>query len=156
MKIWDRLLATVTAASLVVGGIWTVWAYFKHQKEELDRKRQEYLLTLRKEKRELYQPLCTAAARIATAQTMCDAEVDIATFWQLYWGQVHFVSDVGFQEAKERFRDELMECLERSDEPPSGELRKLSHELAMAVQNAIKLELAYGVEGQTGGGANGR
>jgi hypothetical protein len=140
MKLWERILGTVTAAALVVAGVWTAWTYFKQQQEVLDQKRREYRLMVRNEKRELYQPLCSAAARIATAKTMRDAEPDIAKFWELYWGQVHFIPDEGFQRAKERFRDELVENLGNKDEPPSYKLRNLSNELAMAVQ---EVEIAY-------------
>jgi hypothetical protein len=151
LKYWDRTLATVTALSLIVGGGWAVFQYFaqsfEHNKAEHDQKEQEYFLQVRKERRELYQPLCSVAAKIATARVLRDAQLSIDKFWELYFGEVHLIRDDDVEKAKEDFSDALQASQDQMDRPPAGELRNLANALAMACQKSIDtpLKRAYGV-----------
>ena len=140
---YDRALATVTSLSLVIGGCWSAFLFLQQRDSDLKHRRSEYLLQLRKEKRELYQPLCTTVAKISTARTMGEAKPHIEKFWELYFGDIHLIKDDDVQKAKEDFSDALLALQNQTDEQPDGELRNLAHAVVMACQKATELEPAY-------------
>ena len=126
-KIYDRALATVTALGVVGGGIWALYTYRVQRDDEYAQRQREYLLQLHKEKKEIYQPLCSAVGKIVSARSLAEAQPSIDKFWELYFGEVHLVWQ------------------DRKDETPPTELLPLSRNLVQACQEAIALEKAYGI-----------
>jgi hypothetical protein len=144
-KVYDRALATVTSLSVVAGGIWALYTYRVQREDETAQRRREYLLELHREKKEIYQPLCSAVGKIVSAKSLAEAQPSIDKFWELYFGEVHLVEDANVQQHKIAFGQALQGWQDRKDETPPTELLPLSGNLVQACQEAIALEKAYGI-----------
>jgi hypothetical protein len=135
-------LATLTAASVVIGGVWSFYTY-RLQRE------QEYHLQLRKELKETYQPLCSAVGKIVSARSLAEAQPSIDRFWELYFGEVHLVENQAVRDPKIEFGNALQGWQNRKDEAPPTELLPLSEKLVSACQQAIDLRKVYQISEDT-------
>ena len=143
LKVYDRILASITALGLIGGAFWTVLQYRVERDKEAAARRTEYLIQLRREKQELYEPLRTAIAKIGTAKTMGDARPFINQFWEMYWGDLHLIKDRDVHNAKEDYSRALLACQDQTDREPDGELRTLGIALLEACADSTELARAY-------------
>jgi hypothetical protein len=154
-KTFDRILASVTALSLLVGGGLAISQYLHQLHKEAEDKQQIGRLQSRQEQAKVYRPLCSLVGTISTAQVLKDAEKSIDKFWEMYYGDLPLLEDPRVQKAAEQSGDELFwEWQKQRDQPPSGELRNL----AIAVGNACReaLEATYDQPHQSQSKAGGR
>jgi hypothetical protein len=144
-KIWDRSLATISALSLIIGGVWGLWQYIDQQEKDRELRDQEYNLALYKERKEMYYALCAAVGEIASSKSSAEAEPAIKAFFKLYHGGVHIVSDRVLDEAKAAFARKVVDLMSGpKDQAPPPELVHLADNLVEKCKESLDLEKVYG------------
>jgi hypothetical protein len=131
LKLYDRVLATVSALGLIVGGVWGVYTYSHTRQREIDQKSEEAKragelkgkeillrkheldLMIFKERKEAYFALCDAACEIAACRDRKEVVDRSRAYLQLYYGRAHIIadSDDDVSEKKVAFKERLMEYL---------------------------------------------
>ncbi|MEK6285754.1 MAG: hypothetical protein AABO57_08440 [Acidobacteriota bacterium] len=142
-ELWDMSLRSLTLVFLVVGVGWTLFTYFENR-------RQEYEFTLYKERKEVYYPVCKAAAEIVSSRSLTEAAPAIRAFETLYYAGVRSVAEEDVNEAINGFAEALMDFKGgRDNEPPPFELITLSDDLSNKSMNALALRRVFGVDNES-------
>jgi hypothetical protein len=145
-KLWDRILATITALGLIIGGAFGLIKYFEQKQKDLEVRKQEYNLAFFKERKDMYYPLCKTVGEIASSKSLAEAEPAIKSFFTLYYGGVHIVSGSDIDEAKKKFAMEVMDFMDGSkNKPPSSRLIRLGENLVEKCKISLALEKVYGI-----------
>lgn len=135
----DLCIKIVTVLCLFGGLVWSLVTY-------KDKKNQEYEFTLYKERKEMYFPLCRAAAEIVSSKSLADAASAIKTFETLYYAGVRSVAEKDVNEAINDFEEALFEYKNGADDgPPPPELITLCNELEKKSMKALDLQRVFGV-----------
>ena len=139
LKVLDLIAKFLTLIVLAVGGALGLAKYYDERNEYFAEREQEYQFALYKERKEMYSPLCKAAAEIVMSTSLAGAKESIKTFQTLYFAGVRNIAD---QEANEAIRD-FMESLQDfmsgpDDAPPPSDLRQLADVMA---GNLMRLNL---------------
>ena len=158
LKIYDRGLGTVSAAAIVIGGLFTIYTYLHDQRlkeaeerklrekeiaqtqEQLSLRQKELTFALFKEKREAYLALTDAACTIAACRSYEEVESASKEFLRLYYGRAHIIADgdSDVYNKKIDFRRALTKYLrDRPRETPDVYFE----DLALAITDACKAHL---------------
>ncbi len=161
-KIWDRVLATVTALSVIIGGAVGFHKYMEDREKELksrreerskelDLRRKEHELLRYKEQKEVYHPLCKLAGEIVSSKSLKEAEPSIKSFWTLYYGEVGIVAEDRVQNAMVEFGNALRDYIDShkdqsppQDQPPPPELTQRAVNLAVKCRESLDLKKVFG------------
>ena len=147
-KLWDMTLRTLTLFCLVAGSTWGFVKYFEDRK-------QEYEFTLYKERKEMYDTLCLAAAGILSSTSLADRASAIKTFETLFNAGVRNKAENEVIYAIDAFAAALVELKNDPEEEwQTKDLQPLLGELTAKCMNAIAPErvFGYGNASQTGSG----
>jgi hypothetical protein len=132
LKVYDRMLATVSALGLLMGGVWAVYTYSQARHKEVEQKaaeakqaaelrekeiqlrKQELDLQVFKERKETYYALCDAACEIVACRNRKEVEERSQAFLKMYYGRAHIIAegDPDVSAKKIAFKKKLMEYLE--------------------------------------------
>jgi hypothetical protein len=85
LKYYDRVLATLTAITIIVGGLWTFWKFIDQRNLEIKK------ITF-DEKKALYYELVNAEAEIASSMSYEEVVVAQKRFRNLYSGRSHIIA----------------------------------------------------------------
>ena len=107
-KLFDRGVAVVSAMSIIVSGVFGLISYSNQRKVDSALKRREFRLSVYREKKEIYYPLCESAAAIVSCDSQNEAKPHINDFLTLYYGKAHLIAiDTEVNNAKVDFRMKL-------------------------------------------------
>lgn len=135
---FDRTLKILVLLGAFGSFLWGVYQYSDATRARAEAQRLEASKPFLERQLALYSEATQVAARIATSDDDSVKIAAIERFWQLYWGELALVEDVGVEKAMSRFGIalELMEL--------EGQLPELSLELAHACRKS--LAKSWGVE----------
>lgn len=160
LKVYDRILATVTALGLLVGAIWAFYLHIDAGRTESRHRKQELAMQIYKERQPLYHKLSEAAAKIAAAVPMKKKVVDIndaiEKYWVLYYGELILAEDDKVRQAQIGFSKTLL-IAQKSDYMVDDLVTK-AIQLSAACQEALdlkKLEESLSKNGNVDKGSSG-
>jgi hypothetical protein len=100
LKVYDRVLATVSALSLIVGGVWAVYINAEarnkeigQRAEELRTRDRELRLQVFKDRKGTYMALCDAVGDVVACRDREEVKAKARTFIKLYVGRAHIIVD---------------------------------------------------------------
>ena len=120
---------------------------YAHQgKADRDLKRREIQLTIYREKKEIYYPLCESASAIVSSGSAQEAKDDIRKYMTLYYGKAHLVViDPAVHDAKIAFKRRLIQWVkEGGNSPPPEDLIELALTLTGACQENLDPRIVFG------------
>ena len=117
LKVYDRVLATVSAIGLIAGGGWSVYQYNASRARENDIKARELDLALFRERRDTYYAISDAASDIAAARNREQVIERSREFLKLYNGRAHLLAELDddVRQSKIAFKKLLHEYLDGQD-----------------------------------------
>jgi hypothetical protein len=121
LKLYDRVLATLTALGLILGGVWGVYTYFGIQHQTIELRERELAFMVFNEKKHAYLALIDAAAEITASKNRQEVSEKAPLFLKLYYGRAHVIAEADRNVSKKKvtFRNKLMKYLEdKIDTPP--------------------------------------
>lgn len=138
-KICDISVKVLTLIAVVGGAVFGFYKFY----EERDR---EYRLALYRERKEMYYPLCRAAAEIANSTSLREAQPKIQSFQSLYYGGVRIVSDEEFTSKVDEFLEALLDfkSAAEDDAPPLFLIQRLN-DLEGSAKRALALDRVFNV-----------
>jgi hypothetical protein len=138
LKIFDRILATITAIGVIVGGVWGLYNHFGLQHEANQLWQNEIDLMVFKEKKETYLALIDAAGEIIACKNRQEVSEKAPLFLKLYLGRAHVIADADSEvrDKKIAFKEKLDTYLkDKINESPF----KYFGSAALALTNACKV-----------------
>lgn len=117
----------------------------KKQVEAVDARKRAGYMKFHEEQRPVYVALCRAASKIVSTKQFTDVSADITTFREIHSGELFLVCDQSVIRAANAFND-VLESELKEGKVPSANLRNHSIFLAMACQQSLNLNRAFGVE----------
>jgi hypothetical protein len=140
VEFWgDMTLRSLTLVCLIIGTAFGLVKYFEDRHKE-------YEFTLYKERKEMYYPLCRAAAEIVSSKTLQEAAPAIKSFETLYYAGVRSVAERDVNDAINDFGDALLEFKSGPlDGSPPPELINLLDTLGKKTMNALALQRVFGL-----------
>ncbi len=138
-KLFDRCLASVSAVGLISSGLFGLISYTNQKKADSELRRREIQLTIYREKKEVYYPLCESAAAIVSSGSLDEARKHVKDYMTLYYGKAHLVViDPTVSRAKIEFATSLMDWVnEKKPNPPPDDLTGLALRLTEACQENL-------------------
>jgi hypothetical protein len=138
-KIFDRGVAAVSAMSIIVSGVFGLISYNNQRKIDSALKKREFQLSVYREKKEIYYPLCESAAAIVSCTSQNEAKPHIKDFLTLYYGKAHLIAiDLEVNNAKVDFRAKLNEWVDSKDQkPPPKDLINLALNLTESCRECL-------------------
>jgi hypothetical protein len=140
LKIYDRLLATISALAIIIGGLWSLNGLQKEKVKENELKlkenelrRQQIKLDIFLDKKAAYYELCEAAAEVAACNSYDEVMVAKKKYIKSYLGKAHIIAQlddsVGYLKVMYKFKiDDYLS--EKPDKTPyqyfGGEALKLT------------------------------
>jgi hypothetical protein len=158
LKVYDRLLASVSALALIIGGCWGLFNYFDTKKKEasaaeeqhrqtadqkereLQLRKHELDLMVFKERKEAYLALCDAACEIVACRDRKEVEERSRAFLKMYYGRAHIIAEADPEVSGKKiaFKNKLMEYLESNNtESPFGYFGSAAFELTKACRKYV-------------------
>ena len=137
LKIYDRILATVTALGVVIGGLWGLYNHFELQRHANELRQREFKLMVFKEKKDAYMALIDAAGEIVASKNRQEVSENASQFLKLYLGRAHVIAeaDSNVSSMKIAFKNKLDTYLKgQIDEDPFIYFRST----ALALTNACR------------------
>jgi len=138
LKLFDRILATITALGVIVGGVWGLYNHFGLQHEANQLRQNEIDLMLFKEKKDTYLSLIDAAGEIIACKNRQEVSGKAPLFLKLYLGRAHVIAeaDSNVMKMKIAFKEKLDTYLkDQINESPF----KYFGSAALALTNACKV-----------------
>jgi hypothetical protein len=143
LKLYDRILASISAIGLIAGGIWGLVTYSESKKQESEHKaseielrKYELDLSIFKERKEAYYALCDAACDIAASHDRNDVIERSREFLKLYNGRAHIIAegDNDVFDKKIAFQKKLMSYLKGKNiaDSPYDYFESAAYQLTMA------------------------
>jgi hypothetical protein len=143
LKIYDRILATISALAIIGGGIWTVTTYLNQQKEQTKQLERQVRWEIYNQKSPIYYELCDAEAEIAACDTHEEVLLAQKNFWRLYYGKAHIIAqleDTIFKQ-KIRFMKSLNNYLwNDSNKSPNDVFGSSSLELSLLCSHILDID----------------
>lgn len=100
LKVYDRVLATVSILGIVSGGIWGFYSHIQQrvaeasQKDkEIELRKHELDLLIFQERKEAYLALCDAACEIVACKDRQEVAERSRAFRKMYYGRAHIIAD---------------------------------------------------------------
>ena len=91
LKIYDRVLYTITTLAILIGGFWTLFSFLQEKKKENILLKQQINLTIFNDKKAAYYELVDAASEIAVCNSYEEVVIAQKHFRKLYLGRAHIV-----------------------------------------------------------------
>lgn len=134
IEAYSKIILAVIA---VLGFIWGIYKYADANAKQSDTRRVEATKPYLERQLKLYTEATQVASQIATSDD--DGAVAKATtrFWELYWGELALVEDLGVESAMKSFGDTLLASKDKAT------LKKSSLALAHACRDS--LSISWGV-----------
>ena len=107
LKLYDRILASITAFGVIVGGSWAMYTHFELRHKEI-------ALMVFKEKKEAYLALIDAAGEVTASNNRQEVVENAPLFLKLYYGRAHVIAEADPQVSKQKiaFKEKLMAYLD--------------------------------------------
>ena len=120
LKIYDRILATLSAIAIIAGGFWTLWGFIRANEKENLLLEQQMKLNVFNDKKAIYYELCDAEGEIAACNSYNEVVLAQKHFRRLYVGKAHIIAelDVEVNNQKVEFCRLLNKYL--ADKPPES------------------------------------
>lgn len=114
LKVYDRILATVSALGLVIGGCWGLYTYSRATYGEAQHRKDELKRLIFNERKDVYLLLCDAVCDIVACRNRNEVEEKSRSFLKLYAGRAHIIAepDSDVSKMKIAFKNRLMDYLE--------------------------------------------
>jgi hypothetical protein len=100
LKVYDRILATVSVIGLIIGGVWGLYSHFQQKAaealqrdQEIELRKHELDLLIFQEKKEAYLALCDAACEVVACQDRAEVAERSRAFRKLFYGRAHIIAD---------------------------------------------------------------
>jgi hypothetical protein len=97
LKIYDRILATVSTLAIIVAGIWSLWEIIETRKKENILLTQQIDLIKFNDKKAIYFELCDAEGKIAACNSYDEVLIAQKDFRKLYLGKAHIIADLDIE-----------------------------------------------------------
>ena len=146
LMVYDRVLATLSAFAIIVGGLWTLLGYVEAKNKENDLRKQQIAALIFDEKKALYYDLSDSEAEIAACNSYEEVVLAQKHFRKLYVGRAHIISklDTDVNKQKLAFGDRLNKYLK--DKPqimPFDYFGTASLELVDICKKNLNLDSIY-------------
>ncbi|MEI8380620.1 MAG: hypothetical protein WCJ09_10855 [Planctomycetota bacterium] len=117
LKVYDRVLATVSALGLIFGGAWSLFEYASSRTHENELRTRELNLAIFRERRDTYFAISDAASDIAASRSREDVIERSRAFLKLYNGRAHLLAEIDsdVKSSKIEFKNLLFEYLDGKD-----------------------------------------
>jgi hypothetical protein len=92
LMIYDRVLGTISAFAIIVGGIWTLLGYIDAKNKENELRLEQMKTSIFNEKKALYYDLSDSEAEIAACNSYEEVLSAQIHFRKLYVGRAHIIS----------------------------------------------------------------
>jgi len=114
LKIYDRVLGTLSAVAIIFGGWWTIYGFTQEKINENEVRWKQIIWDKFKDKKSIYFELCDAEAEIAACNSYEEVVMAQKHFRKLFVGRAHIIAtlDTAVNNQKVDFRDTLDYYLE--------------------------------------------
>ncbi len=161
LKVYDRILATISILGIVFGGIWGFYSHLqqrvaeakqsekqklaeaKQKDEEIQLRKHELDLLIFQEKKDAYYALCDAACDIVACRNRKEVEERSRVFLKMYFGRAHIIAEADSAVSKKKidFKNRLMSYLDGEDkastEAPFDYFGEYAFELTKACKKHV-------------------
>jgi hypothetical protein len=146
LQIYDRLLATLSALALLIGGFWTLAEFIRTKHKENELLAEKINIEYFQDKKAIYYELCDAESEIAACNTYDEVLVAQKHFRKLYVGKAHIIAklDTAVNNQKVDFCDLLNQYIEeKPQEKPFTYFQSSCLELSDICKQKLDVNLIY-------------
>lgn len=114
LKLYDRVLATVSAIGLIAGGVWGLFTYANSKSNEARHRVEDLNRQVFNDRKEAYLRLVDAACEIVGCRDRSEVEKKSRAFLTLYAGRAHVIADPDSEVTQKKisFKNRLIDYME--------------------------------------------